>query len=140
MITAPPPWREKPVEFMGSALEDLASFPRWVKLKMGFAIYQAQLGNKHQAAKPLTGHKEFRGAGAMEVVDDFDGDAYRAVYTVKFAGVVYVLHAFQKKATKGAQTPRREIDLIKKRLLAARRHYEEIHLRRNEKRVADDKA
>lgn len=94
-MIAPP---QKPTEFIGSAEDDLASFPREVKQVMGFAIYQAEIGQKHQRAKPLRGHKEFRGANVLEVVDDYDGDTYRAVYTVRFVGVVYVLHAFQKKS------------------------------------------
>jgi phage-related protein len=67
--------------------------------------------------------KGFGGAGVLEVVDDFDGDAYRAVYTVRFAGVVYVLHAFQKKAKHGIATPKREIDLIEQRLKRAKEDY-----------------
>ena len=77
---------------------------------MGFALYQAQLGGKHIAAKPLRG---FKGAGVVEVVDDHDGDAFRAVYTVRFADAVYVLHAFQKKSKRGAATPKRDMDLIR---------------------------
>ena len=71
-------------------------------------------------AKPLKG---FGGAGVLEIVEDNDGDTYRGVYTVKFAGVVYVLHAFQKKSTKGVSTPKHEIDLIKDRLKRAEEHY-----------------
>ena len=87
---------------------------------MGQAIDDAQLGGEHPAAKALKG---FGGRGVLEIVDDFDGDTYRAVYTVKFAGVVYVLHAFQKKSKKGIATPQREIDLIKARLKRAEEHY-----------------
>jgi phage-related protein len=72
-------------------------------------------------AKPLKG---FGGAGVLEVVDDFDGNAYRSVYTVRFAGVVYVLHAFQKKSTRGISTPQPAIDLIEKRLARTREDYE----------------
>jgi phage-related protein len=122
----------KPLEFVGSAEEDLAAFPRQVKVKIGFALFEAQLGNKHQAAKPLTGHKEFKSAGVMEVVDDYDGDAYRSVYTVKLAGVVYVLHAFQKKANRGIRTSKNDIELIKKRLAKAREHYDKYYLRKRE--------
>ena len=75
-----------------------------------------------QHAKPLKG---FGDAGVLEIVDDFDGDTFRAVYTVRFAKAVYVLHAFQKKAKAGISTPKRELDLIEQRLKAARRHYEE---------------
>jgi phage-related protein len=124
----------KPVEFVGSAEEDIAAFPRPVKLLMGFAIYQAQIGQKHRAAKPLTGHKTFKGAGVIELVGDYDGDTYRAAYTVKLAGVVYVLHAFQKKATQGISTPKSEIEKIKGRLARAREHYE-MHYVKKQKAV-----
>jgi phage-related protein len=122
----------KPVEFVGSAEKDLAAFPREVKLVVGFAIFQAQIGRKHRAAKPLTGHKEFRGASVLEVIENFDGNTYRAAYTVKLAGVVYVLHAFQKKSKRGVETPRHDIELIKQRLATAKEHYEEHYLKRGE--------
>ena len=73
-------------------------------------------------AKPLKG---FGGAGVLEVVDDFDGDTYRAVYTVQFAGIVYVLHAFEKKARKGIATPKSDIDLIKLRLNRAKEDHDQ---------------
>jgi len=95
-------------------------FPDEVKRVMGFALRRAQDGGKHVDAKPLKG---FGGAGVLEVVEDHDGNAYRAVYTVKFAEVVYVLHAFQKKSTKGIGTPQREIELIRERLKRAEEHY-----------------
>ena len=74
----------------------------------------------HKDAKPMKG---FGGANVVEIVDDFDGDSFRAVYTVRFADVVYVLHAFQKKSKKGIETPKRDIDLIKQRLKLAERDY-----------------
>ncbi|WP_375099857.1 MULTISPECIES: type II toxin-antitoxin system RelE/ParE family toxin [unclassified Pseudomonas] len=85
----------------------------------GFALHQAQVGGKHPQAKPLKG---FSGAGVLEVVEDYDGDTYRAVYTVKFGAAVYALHCFQKKSTKGIETPQHDIDLIKSRLKAAQAH------------------
>ena len=120
----------KPTEFVGSAREDLSNFPREVRLVMGHALYLAQIGLKHPDAKPLKGHRDFKGAGVLEVVDDYDGDTYRAVYTVKFAGVLYVLHAFQKKAKSGIATPQKDIEIIKARLKRAREHYEEQYLRK----------
>jgi phage-related protein len=87
---------------------------------MGFALNQVQEGNEPLAAKALKG---FGGRTVLELIDDFDGDTYRAVYTVRFAGVVYVLHAFQKKAKKGIATPKQEVDLIKSRLRDAEAHY-----------------
>lgn len=87
---------------------------------MGQAIDDAQCGAEHPAAKALKG---FRGRRVLEIVDDFDGDTYRVVYTVKFFGVVYVLHAFQKKSKKGIATPRHEVALIGTRLKRAEEHY-----------------
>lgn len=89
----------------------------------GYALYLAQTGGKHPDAKPLKG---FTGAGVLEVVEDFDGDTYRTVYTVRLSDAVYVLHAFQKKSKRGAATPRREIDLIWARL----RQAQAIHIGR----------
>jgi phage-related protein len=110
----------KPVIWIGSAKTDLSRFPEDVKDSMGFALYVAQQGGKHADAKPLRG---FGGAGVLEIVEDHSGDTYRAVYTVRLAGRVYVLHAFQKKSKHGIETPRGEIDLIKRRLKRA----EEVH-------------
>jgi phage-related protein len=106
----------KAVVWIGSARTDLCAFPEEVKDSMGFALYVAQQGGKHRDAKPLRG---FGGTGILEIVADFDGDTYRAVYTVRFAGRVYVLHAFQKKSKTGIKTPKAEIDLIKSRLKRA---------------------
>ena len=77
---------------------------------------QLQKGGKHPDAKPLKG---FKGAGVLEIVSDFDGDTFRAVYTVKIKGIIYVLHAFQKKSKKGIKTPQSELDKIKRRLKQA---------------------
>ncbi|MEO7680455.1 MAG: type II toxin-antitoxin system RelE/ParE family toxin [Sphingomonas sp.] len=106
----------KPLAWIGSSQKELRAFPEDVKDVIGFALHLAQAGGKHDAAKPLSG---FGGAGVLEVVDDYDGDTYRAVYTVKFAERVYVLHAFQKKAKKGIKTPKQEVDLIRDRLKLA---------------------
>lgn len=106
----------KPLRWVGSSLSDLRELPDDVRRVFGFALYAAQRGEKHMHAKPLHG---FGGAGVLEVVEDFDGDAYRAVYTVKLAGAVYVLHVFQKKSKHGAATPRQEMDLVRARLREA---------------------
>ena len=87
---------------------------------MGQALDDAQHGEKHPGARPLKG---FGGAGVLEIVEDDDGDTYRAVYTVKLAGVVYLLHAFQKKSKRGRETPKKDIDSIKRRLREARVHH-----------------
>jgi phage-related protein len=113
----------KPLFWVGSALEDVRDFPDEVKRVIGFALHAAQSGGKHPDAKPLKG---FGGAGVLEVVEDFDGNAFRAVYTVRFVGAVYVLHAFQKKSRKGIATPRSDLERIKQRLRLA----EEDHARR----------
>jgi len=115
--------------WIASSREDLKKFPETVRHVMGYALYLAQSGQKHPDAKPLRG---FGGTGVLEVVDDFDGNAYRAVYTVKLPGVIYVLHAFQKKSKKGIKTPVQEIELVKKRLKRA----EEIHANRKAERRA----
>ncbi len=104
--------KRKPLDFIGSARDDLRAFPKEVRIAIGTALNSAQLGGKHPSAKPMKG---FRGAGVLEVVDDFDGDTYRAVYTVKFEDIVYVLHAFQKKSRRGIETPKGDIDLVRAR-------------------------
>jgi phage-related protein len=106
----------KPVVWIGSARADLAAFPDEVKDTIGFALFAAQQGGKYRDAKPLRG---FGGAGVLEIVADHDGDTYRAVYTVRFARRVYLLHAFQKKSKAGIKTPKAEIGLIKSRLKRA---------------------
>jgi phage-related protein len=113
----------RPVEWIGSSKEDLKSFPDPVQDQIGFAVYQAQVGLKHRDAKPLRG----LGSRVLEVVSRHDGDTYRAVYTVRFKEAVYVLHAFQKKAKRGIETPKQDIDLIKSRLKIAERHYKETY-------------
>ncbi|HEY1632348.1 MAG TPA: type II toxin-antitoxin system RelE/ParE family toxin [Rhizomicrobium sp.] len=97
------PLVSKPVEWVASSYKDFIAFPGAVQDSMGFALYIAQTGGMPRSAKPLKG---FGGAGVLEIVEDHRGDAYRAVYTVRFENAVYVLHAFQKKAKKGS-LPRR---------------------------------
>lgn len=111
----------KPIIWIGSSRQDLRDFPESVRSAVGFALYRAQQGKKHDRTKPLKG---FDGAGVLEVVEDDNGDTYRAVYTVKFAGIVYVLHAFQKKSKQGIKTPQSDINLIKQRLKRAKADYE----------------
>ena len=111
----------KPIEWIASSKKDLIAMPDPVQDNFGFALYQAQIGEKHDDAKPLKG---FKGSGVLEIVDDFDGDTYRAVYTVRFAEVVYVLHVFQKKSKRGIATPKQDIELIEQRLKTAQEHYQ----------------
>jgi len=95
--------------------------PEDVKDVFGHAIDLAQTGGKHQDAKALSG---FGSAGVLEVIEDFQGDTFRAVYTVKFVGWVYVLHCFQKKSKSGIKTPKVDMDLTKSRLKAAEQDFE----------------
>jgi phage-related protein len=113
---------EKPVFWVASSRRDLRAFPKGVRTTFGQALYDAQTGGKHPDAKPLKG---FCGGGVLEVVEDDDGNTYRAVYTVKLAGAVYVLHAFQKKSKKGIKTPPEEIDKVRKRLKQAEEYHAE---------------
>jgi phage-related protein len=108
---------------MGSSRKDYSAFPGAVQDYVGYALYFAQLGRKHDAAKPLKG---FGDAGVLEVVTSHDGNAFRTVYTVRFARAVYVLHAFQKKSKAGTETPKQEIELARKRLKAAKEHHDEM--------------
>ncbi len=112
----------KPVRWMGTSLRELRAFPREVRTDIGQALYVAQEGETDPAAKPLKG---FGGASVLEIVSSGRGNAWRAVYTVRFPDAVYVLHVFQKKSTRGIATPAREIGLIKQRLADAERDYRE---------------
>lgn len=112
-----------PIVWLGSTKKAVQDFPLTVRQGVGFALFQAQLGGKHADTKPLKG---FGGASVLEIVERFDSDTYRAVYTVKFAGVIYVLHAFQKKSKQGIKTPKQDLDLIKKRLQQAKEDYKQI--------------
>jgi phage-related protein len=105
---------------LGGILEkDLLKLPNDVIDIFGFALHLAQSGKKHEQAKPLKG---FGGASVLEVVEDHMGDTYRAIYTVKIDERVYVLHCFQKKSSKGIETPKQDMDLIRERLKAAQAH------------------
>ncbi len=110
----------KPLNFVGSSRNDLRKFPEDVKLDIGYALHEAQMGLKPAAAKPMKG---FGGAGVLEIIEDHSGDTYRAVYTVRFQDVVYVLHCFQKKSKHGIKTPQGDIELIKRRLKTAEEDY-----------------
>src|SRR5437764_12066422 len=114
--------RPKPLIWIGRTKKDLKTFPEDVQDVFGYALHLAQMGSKHPAAKPLKG---FGGGGVLEIVEDDDGSTYRAVYTVRFTGVVYVLHAFQKKSKSGIKTPAEEIDKVRRRLRDAEYDYAE---------------
>lgn len=111
----------KPVRWVGSSKEDLSGFPEDVRRRVGVALWEAQIGRKAAYAKPLKG---FGDAGVLEIVEDYAGDSFRAVYTVRFARTVYVLHAFQKKSPKGIKTAQLDVDLVELRLKVAQQDYE----------------
>jgi phage-related protein len=113
----------KPLFWVGSAKKDLLEMPEQIVDVVGYALYLAQSGHKHTQAKPLKG---FGSAGVLEVVEDDDGNTYRAVYTVKFSNAVYVLHCFQKKSRKGIETSKHDRDMIEARLKMARLHSEGV--------------
>jgi len=121
-----------PLEFIGPSRDDLSAFPIEVKQCIGFALRAAQKGGKHPDAKPLKG---FKGAGVLEIISNFDGDTFRAIYTVRMKGVLYVLHAFQKKSKSGIKTPLFEIEKIKSRLKDA----EAAHAEREDEESQSDK-
>ena len=113
------PLNDKPMEWAGASKRDLMNFPEDARRAIGYALGLAQLGGKHPAAKPWKGD----GPGVMEIVEASDGNAYRAVYTVRFAKALYVLHCFQKKSPDGIRTAKQDVDLIAQRLKAATQHY-----------------
>src|SRR3970282_677991 len=115
--------RLKPLEWIGSSKKDLKALPDDVVDVFGYALFLAQAGGKHDQAKPLRG---FGSADVLEVIEDFRGDAYRAVYTVRFEERVFVLHVFQKKSKTGIATPKKEMDLIRERLKVAARRAKEL--------------
>jgi len=116
----------KPIEWVGSSKSDLREFPDEARRVIGVALFAAQTGGEDPNAKALQG---FGGRSVLEIVDDFAGDAYRCVYTVRFAGAIYVLHCFQKKSRRGSRTPQVDIEMIKSRLKSAEIHYRTQYLK-----------
>lgn len=117
------PAKAKRLEWIGSSKKDLKALPQQVVHVFGYALYLAQIGEKHEQAKVLSG---FGSAGVLEVVEDWRGDTYRAVYAVRYAVRVFVLHVFQKKSKSGIATPKADLDLIKSRLKVAARRAKEL--------------
>ncbi len=115
---------ERPLIWVGSSRRDLRSFPRQVRRDIGKALYAAQQCEADPAAKPLKG---FGGRSVLEIIADHSGNTWRAVYTVRFREAIYVLHAFQKKSKKGIATPKKDIDLIHRRLAEAEQLHRERH-------------
>jgi phage-related protein len=125
-MARPPRLVQTPLHWVGSAKADFLAFPEVVCRDMGYALGVAQLGGKHPKAKPWKGE----GAGVFEVVERHDGNAYRAIYTVRFEGVIYVLHAFEKKSPSGIRTAQNDIELVRERLTRARADHDANHERR----------
>jgi phage-related protein len=113
--------RVRPLLWVASSKRDYRGFPPRVQDRFGFGLFLAQTGQHPPSAKPLKG----LGSGTVELVDDFDGDTYRAVYRVRFGDAVYVLHAFKKKSKQGIKTPQSDIDLVKRRLKDAEQDHAE---------------
>jgi phage-related protein len=122
-MAAKPPAELKALAWVGSAKRDLLALPEEVIDAFGYALYVAQTGKKHEKAKALHG---FGSAGILEIVEDWRGNAYRAVYTVRFSAAVFVLHVFQKKAKHGIATPRQDLELIRERLKVAEQMAKEL--------------
>ena len=106
----------RPIYWVGPSKDDLRAFPEEVQDVMGYALEMAQRGAKHPDAKPLKG---FGGASVLEIVDNYDGDTYRTMYTVRLRSGIYVLHALQKKSKRGSELPKHDSDLIRSRLRVA---------------------
>ncbi len=115
----------RPLYWVGSSKKDLLALPEEVIDVFGYALYLAQIGRKHEQARPLQG---FGSAGVLEVVEDWQGNAYRAIYTVRLACGVFVLHVFQKKSKRGISTPQADMGLIRERLKAAEQFARELQL------------
>ena len=113
---------KKPAHFIGNSLEDLREFADKMQDAFGAAIQKAQWGSKAASAVPLRG---YTGSGVLEVVEQHDGRAYRAVYTVRLSKAIYVLHVFEKKSTQGIKTPQKHIDTVNSRLRMAEIHHAE---------------
>ena len=120
-MTRPNVSDQKPLFWIGSALKEVKRFPGDVQRSIGFALSAAQYGGKHPSANPWKGE----GPGVLEIVKDYDGDTYRAIYKVRFAHAVYVLHIFQKKSPTGIETRQSDIQLVRDRLRMAQQDYEE---------------
>lgn len=115
----------KPLIWVGSSLRDLREFPDLVQDRMGYALFVAQSGGRHRDAKALAG---FGSAGVLEIVNDYRGDTYRVIYTLRYTNAIYVLHVFQKKSKRGSETPRQDIGLLKQRLREVERITKEREL------------
>lgn len=107
----------KELIWLFSSKKDLREMPDDVQDVFGYALHLAQYGERHRRAKPFNIKGE---PGLIEIVDDYNGDTYRAIYTVRYTNTVYVIHCFQKKSTSGIKTPQQEVDTVRARLLHLR--------------------
>jgi phage-related protein len=119
------PPQVKPLYWVRSSKKDLLALPETVVHVFGYALYLAQAGKKHDQAKPMKG---FGSAGVLEIIEDWEGNTYRAIYTVRFVESVFVLHVFQKKSKRGVAPPKKDLDLIRERWKAAERMAGELGL------------
>jgi phage-related protein len=119
------PPQVKPLYWVGSSKKDLLALPETVMHVFGYALYLAQSGRKHDQAKPMKG---FGSAGVLEIVQDWEGNTYRAIYTIRFVESVFVLHVFQKKSKRGIATPKKELNLIRERWKTAEQMARELGL------------
>ena len=119
------PPQVKPLYWVGSSKKDLLALPETVMHVLGYALYLAQSGRKHDQAKPMKG---FGSAGVLEIVQDWEGNTYRAIYTIRFVESVFVLHVFQKKSKRGIATPKKELNLIRERWKTAEQMARELGL------------
>lgn len=118
---------ERPILWVASSKGDLMDMPDDVINEFGHGLYQAQIGKHPDIGKTLSG---FGSANVVELVEDYRGDTFRAVYTVRFPEVVAVLHAFQKKSKSGKETPKQDMELIRSRLKLAEEMYKEWKIKR----------
>jgi phage-related protein len=119
----PPHHSEKPLHWVGSSKKDLLALPADVVDDFGYALGVVQAGATPPQAKQWKGE----GAGVLELVENHRGDTFRAVYTVRFAQAIYVLHCFQKKSPSGVRTAAGDIAKIGERLKLAQQHYKDIY-------------
>ena len=119
------PPQVKPLYWVGGSKRNLLALPETVVHVFGYALYLAQTGKKHDQAKPMKG---FGSAGVLEITEDWEGNTYRAVYTVRLVESVFVLHVFQKKSKRGIATPKRELDMVRERWKAAEQMARELGL------------
>ena len=108
---------------MRSSRKDLKAFPEDAKGEIGHDLYLVQCGDQPEHSKPMQGGL----SGVTEIrADSRDGNTYRAIYTVKLDPFVFVLHCFEKKSKRGVATPKRELDMIRRRLKEAQKEYEDL--------------